>query len=176
MPKNQSWIEQISRVGSPIAIAAIIGYGTWDLILQPLFKSETLSNVCTAKILSVAVNRLSLSPELSTEEPQLPEGLPIAVPAGEKRAITVRLENPDRQPVLFTWKADRGKLNPHGSSASSRAVYTAPKTLMNDPVTVLVQIQGCDAEERSLTLAVVPATPITPIPPMPDVPLPESPP
>ena len=176
MPKNQSWIEQISQIASPIAIAAIVGYGTWDLILQPLFKVEPFSTVCTARILSVSVNRLSLSPELPDDEPQLPGGLPIAVPAGEKRAITVRLENPDRKSVLFTWKADRGKINPQGSSASSRAVYTAPKTLMNDPVTVLVQIQGCDAEERSLTLAVVPATPNTPIPPMPDVPLPASPP
>lgn len=175
MPENQSWIEQISRVGSPIAIAAIIGYGTWDLILRPLVKVETPSNVCTAKILSVAVNRLSLSPEL-TEEPQLPEGLPIAVPAGEKRAITVRLENPDRQPVLFTWKADRGKLNPQGSSASSRAVYTAPKTLTNDPVTVQVQVQGCDLQERFLTIAVVPATQTAPIPPTPAIPLPASPP
>ncbi|MEX0270864.1 hypothetical protein AB3R30_17115 [Leptolyngbyaceae cyanobacterium UHCC 1019] len=159
MPENQSWIDQISRVGSPIAIAAIIGYGTWDLIVQPLFQGETLSNVCTARILSVSVNKLSLNPEFAEDEPQLPEGLPIVVPAGEKRAITVRLENPDRKPVLFTWKADRGKINPQGSSASSRAVYTAPKTLMNDPVSVLVQVQGCDLEERSLTMAVVPATP-----------------
>ncbi|PZV18601.1 MAG: hypothetical protein DCF22_01595 [Leptolyngbya sp.] len=171
MPKNQSWIDQISRVASPIAIAAIIGYGTWDLILQPLFKVDPLSNVCTARILSVSVNRLSLSPELAAEEPQLPEGLPIAVPAGEKRAIIVQVENPDRKPVLFTWKADRGKINPQGSSASNRAVYTAAKTLMNDPVTVLVQVQGCDVEERSLTIAVVPAMPTVPA-----IPLPASPP
>ncbi|MBM0742765.1 hypothetical protein JOY44_14310 [Phormidium sp. CLA17] len=171
MPENQSWIEQISRVGSPIAIAAIIGYGTWDLILQPLFKSETAGNICRARILSVSVNRLSLSPELSAEEPQLPEGLPIAVPVGEKRAITVRLENPDRQPVLFTWKAEYGKLNPQGSSANSRSVYTAPKTLTNDPITVQVQVQGCDLEERSLTIAVVPSTPTAT-----DNPLPTSPP
>jgi hypothetical protein len=176
MPKNQSWIEQMSQIASPIAIAAIVAYGTWDLILQPLFKVNPLSNVCTARILSVSVNRLSLSPELSTEEPQLPEGLPIAVPAGEKRAITVQLENPNRNPVLFTWKADRGKLNPQGSSASSRAVYTAPKTLMNDPVTVQVQVQGCDLEERSLTIAVVPATPTEPTPTLPKIPLPASPP
>jgi len=171
MPENQSWIDQISRFAAPIAIAAIIGYGTWDLILQPLFRVDTISNVCTARILSVSVNRLSLNPELSAEEPQLPEGLPIAVPAGEKRAITVQLENPDRQPVLFTWKADRGKLNPQGSSASNRTVYTAPKTLTNDPVTVLVQAQGCALEERSLTIAVVPASPTTP-----DLPLPVNPP
>lgn len=171
MPENQSWVDQISRVASPIAIAAIVGYGTWDLILQPLFKIEPFSNTCTARILSVSVNRLSLSPELPDDEPQLPEGLAIAVPAGEKRAITVRLENPDRKPVLFTWKADRGKINPQGSSASNRAVYTAAKTLMNDPVTVQVQVQGCDLEERSLTIAVVPATPIAP-----DIFLPESPP
>jgi len=164
MPKNQSWIEQISQIASPIAIAAIVSYGTWDLILQPLFKVEPFSTACTARILSISANRLSLNPEFPDDEPQLPEGLPIAVPAGEKRAITVRLENPDRKPVLFTWKADRGKINPQGSSASSRAVYTSPKTLMNDSVSVLVQIQGCDIEERSLTLAIVPATPIQPPP------------
>jgi hypothetical protein len=164
MPENQSWIDQISRVASPIAIATIIGYGAWDLIIQPLFKVELSSPICRAKILSVSVNRLNLSPELSDNEPQLPEGLPIVVPAGEKRAITVRLENPDRKPVLFTWKADRGKINPQGSSANNRAVYTAPKTLMNDPVSVLVQVQGCDLEERSLTMAVVPKTPTAPVP------------
>ncbi len=162
MPENQSWIDQISRVASPIAIAVMIGYGTWDLILQPLFKVESSSTACTARILSVSANRLSLNSESLDDEPQLPAGLPIAVPAGEKRAITVRLENPDRKPVLFTWKADRGKINPQGSSASSRAVYTSPKTLMNDSVSVLVQIQGCDIEERSLTLAIVPATSIKP--------------
>jgi hypothetical protein len=163
MPENQSWIDNVSRVASPIAIAAIIGYGTWDLILQPLFNVEIVRNACTARVLNVSVNRLGLSPELeSNEEPQLPEGLPIAIPSGEKRAITVQLENPDRQPVIFTWKAKRGNISPQGSSASSRAVYTAPKTLTNDPVTVQIQIQGCEVQERSLTMAVVPSTPTSP--------------
>jgi hypothetical protein len=167
MPERPSWIDKISRVATPIAIAAIISYGTWDLVLQPLFKFENFGNVCNAKILSVSVSRLSLSPELSADEPQLPEGLPIAIPAGEKRAITVQLDNPDQKPALFTWKADRGKINPQGSSASSRAVYTAPKTLMNDPVSVQVQVQGCEIEGRFLTLAVVPATPVIPNVPLP---------
>ncbi|NJP11797.1 MAG: hypothetical protein HC866_21910 [Leptolyngbyaceae cyanobacterium RU_5_1] len=156
MSEKQTWIDRLSRITSPILITAITTYGIWDLAVKPWIK-EPQAEACTTTVTGVFLEELSLKPDQSGKEIEAPEGLPVVVPAREKRAITVRVDNPKGKSVVYNWRATYGNFASPITN-NSRSVYTAPSSLVNDTVSVEARLQGCSTAKRSVKIAVVPST------------------
>lgn len=167
MAKRQTWLEQLNRYVLPLVVVGIGLYGTWDLIVQPLAKFQPPASTCDTNLLTVTVFKPSSTPGQPPKRIQAPKGLPIVVPAGEKRIFSVVVENPEEKSVVYQWRptygqfASRVTIEPEGT-------YTAPRSLVNDTITIEAALQGCAAAKRTIEIAVVPSANI----PLSDQPLP----
>ena len=63
---------------------------------------------------------------------------PIVVPGERIQLRVISATDPDGDTITYTWKANRGTVEPSGPSAASAATYTAPSELGDDKVTVTV--------------------------------------
>jgi hypothetical protein len=170
MAKRQTWLEQINRYVLPLVVVGIGLYGTWDLIVRPLAKIEQPLNVCTTNVIDVAVLKPATQPDQPPRRVQAPEGLPIVVPAGETRLLSIEVENPEQQPVVYQWQATHGQFAAR-ITVENQSAYTAPRSLVNDTITVQATLQGCSPAKRTIDLAIVPSAKA----PMTEQPLPETP-
>lgn len=180
MAKPQTWLEQLNRYGVPLVVAAIGVYGTWDLIVQPWMRVEQPVEVCSTRIFDVAVLKPSPKPEEPPKRIQAPEGLPLVVPAGETRIFSVDMDNPDQKPVVYQWRSTYGQFASR-VTVEGKTTYTAPRSLVNDKITVEATLQGCAPVKRTVELAIVPSAkfplandplpmPLEPPTPMPSIP------
>lgn len=156
MAKRQNWLEQLNRYIVPLVVVAIGIYGTWDLIVQPMMRVEQPVEVCVTRIFDVAVLKPSTKPNEPPKRVQAPEGLPLVVPAGEQRIFSVDVDNPDQKPVMYQWQATHGQFASR-VSVESKSDYTAPRSLVNDKITVEATLQGCSPVKRTVDLAIVPS-------------------
>lgn len=156
MSRKKTWLDQFNRYFLPLLVIGIGVYGTWDLIVLPLLRFEQPVEACTTTITDVAVLRPSTNPDQPPRRVQAPEGLPIVVPAGEKRILAMTIANPDNKAVIHRWQAIHGQFeNP--VSVGNESVYVAPRSLVNDTLTVEATLQGCAAAKRELQTAIVPS-------------------
>lgn len=156
MAKRQTWIEQINRYVFPLVVAAIGLYGTWDLIVQPYMKVDQPVEACTTRVTDVALLKPGAKPDQPPKRIQAPEGLPMVVPAGEKRLLSVVVDNPEQKPVTYQWEATYGRFASQ-ITVEEQTTYTAPRSLVNDTVTVEATLQGCTPVQRTVDLAIVPS-------------------
>lgn len=156
MAKETNWLEQLNRYIVPIVVVGIGIYGTWDLIVQPLIPVDTPSTACSTTVVAVTVLKPSADPSQPPQPVTVTEGLPIVVPAGETRLIEVEIENPDEQSAMYQWKATYGAMESR-VSVGNRMVYTAPRSLVDDTITVEASLQRCIPAKRTLTFAIVPS-------------------
>lgn len=167
MAKRQTWLDQLNRYIFPVLVVAIGLYGTWDLIVLPNARIERPLNVCTTTIADVAVFKLSPKSDQPPKRIQAPAGLPIVVPAGETRILSIDVSNPDEKPVIYQWRATYGQFESR-YSMQNRSAYIAPRSLINDTLTLEATTQGCAAAKRTIEIAVVPSADV----PLLDQPLP----
>lgn len=157
MSRRKNWLNQFNRYFFPLLVVGIGLYGVWDLIVLPFAKFERPVEVCTTTITDVAVLRPSTNPDQPPKRIQAPADLPIVVPAGEKRILSMTIENPDKKSVVHRWRATSGQFeNP--VSVGNESVYVAPRSLVNDTLTVEATLQGCSVAQRTLKFAIVPST------------------
>ena len=169
MAKRQTWVDQLSRIIMPLLVVAIGIYGAWDLVIQPLIPVERLTtNACETTIIDVSVLKPSTNPNQPPKRINAPEGLPIVVPANEKRIISVVINNPNEKPVVYQWKATTGQFESR-VSVDGESTYVAPNSLVNDTITVEATLQGCSFAQRTIKIAVVPSATA----PLGDQPIPE---
>lgn len=156
MANQPTFFERLGQIVPSIAVIAIGAYGTWDLVIKPLVQVEQApTQACITPVTSVVVEKPA-KPGEPAKKIAAPEGLPLVVPAGEKRNISIDVENPDEKPVIYTWKATYGQFSSRVST-NNESTYTAPTALVNDKITVEVRLQGCSAAQRTVTIAVVPS-------------------
>ena len=156
MAKETNWLEQLNRYLVPIVVVGIGIYGTWDLIVQPLLPVDTPLTDCSTTIVAVTVLKPSADPSQPPKPVPVTEGLPIVVPAGETRLIEVEIVNPEEQSAMYQWKATYGAMESR-ISVNNRMVYTAPRSLVDDTITVEASLQRCTPAKRNLTFAIVPS-------------------
>jgi hypothetical protein len=169
MANQPTLFERLSQIVPSIAVIMIGAYGTWDLVVKPLVRVDQIpTEACISPVNTVMVEKPA-KPGVPGKKVAAPEGLPLVVPAGEKRTISVDVENPDGKPVIYTWKATYGTFS-SGVSTDNQSTYIAPTSLVNDKITVEVRLQGCSAAKRTVAIAVVPSAGT----PFPDPTLPNS--
>lgn len=188
MANQPTFFERLGQIVPSIAVILIGAYGTWDLVIKPLVQVEQApTQACVTSVTGVMIEKPA-KPGAPVKQMAAPEGLPLVVPAGEKRTISVEVDNPDEKPVIYTWKATYGQFSSRVTT-DNQATYTAPSALVNDKITVEVRLQGCSMAQRTVTIAVVPSagaplpdptlpnptnSPISdPLAPLPNSPLPE---
>lgn len=156
MANQPTFFERLGQIVPSIAVILIGAYGTWDLVLKPLVQVDQVpTQACVTSVTSVTVEKPAKAGE-PAKQVSAPEGLPLVVPAGEKRTISIDVDNPDQKPVIYTWKATYGQFSSRVST-KNQATYTAPTALVNDKITVEVRLQGCSMAQRAVTIAVVPS-------------------
>lgn len=156
MANQPTFFERLGQIVPSIAVILIGAYGTWDLVIKPLVQVDQAPiQACVTSVTSVIVEKPAKSGE-PAKPVSAPEGLPLVVPAGEKRTISIDVDNPDQKPVIYTWKATYGQFSSRVST-ENQATYTAPTALVNDKITVEVRLQGCSMAQRTVTIAVVPS-------------------
>jgi len=156
MAKRQDWLDQLNRYIAPLAVVGIGLYGTWDLIVQPLVSFAPPTQICVTQVFDVAVLKPSTKPDQPPKRVQAPEGLPIVVPAGEQRIFSVDVHNPDEKPVMYQWQATHGKFASR-VTMEQQTTYTAPRSLVNDTITIETTVQGCSPVRRTINLAIIPS-------------------
>ncbi|EKQ69054.1 hypothetical protein OsccyDRAFT_1661 [Leptolyngbyaceae cyanobacterium JSC-12] len=156
MTKRQTWIDQLNRYVFPLVVVGIGMYGTWDLIIQPLSKVQPPTNTCTTLLVNVTVLKPSSQPGQPPKKIQAPKGLPIVVPAGEKRIFLASVENPDEKSVIYQWRSTYGQFESR-VTMEPQSIYTAPRSLVNDTITLEASVQGCAPAKRTIEIAVVPS-------------------
>jgi len=162
MANPPTLFERLSQTVPSIAVILIGVYGTWDLVVKPLVRVDQVPvEACITPVTNVMVEKPA-KPGVPGKTVAAPEGLPLVVPAGEKRTISVDIENPDEKPVIYTWKATYGTFS-SGVSTENQSTYIAPTSLVNDKITVEVRLQGCSRTKRTVAIAVVPSAG-TPLP------------
>jgi hypothetical protein len=174
---EKSWIEQLNQVVLPIAVVLVGGYGAWDLVIKPWTKETPISEACTPTVTGTYID-IPGKAGRPAKQIKMASNLPAVVPAGEKRSISVQLNNPDDKPVVYTWKATYGRFE-SGVTSDGRSTYIAPPNLVDDSILVEVRMQGCTVVTQTAKIAVTlsastPTQPLgTPIPLNPNLP-PES--
>jgi hypothetical protein len=169
---DESWLEQLSRVVAPVAVVAIASYGAWDLVIQPLLHSRRITeDTCSTRIANIFIEKPGSNPSEPSKKVKAPEDLPLVVPAGEQRPIIIEVENPESESAIYAWNATYGQFNSR-RSAENRAIYTAPRKLINDKLTLEVTVGTCSTAKRTITIAVVPSAsmPLEPLPSVPNSP------
>jgi len=156
MAKPQTWLEQFNRYVIPLGVLGIAVYGTWDLLIQPLMNDRQSLNVCMTQMVEVAVFKPATKLNQSPKRIQAPDGLAIVVPAGEQRLFSATIDNTEELPVTYQWRATYGRFS-NRTTVENKAMYTAPKSLVNDLVTVEATLRGCSATKRTLNFAIVPS-------------------
>jgi hypothetical protein len=156
MANQPTFFERLGQIVPSIAVMLIGAYGTWDLVIKPLVQvDQAPTQACATLVMGVMVEKPA-KPGTSAKKASAPEGLPLVVPAGEKRIISIEVDNPDDKPVVYTWKATYGQFSSRVTT-DNQATYTAPTALVNDKITVEVRLQGCSMAQRTVTIAVVPS-------------------
>jgi len=178
MANRQTWLEQLGRYGFPLLVVGVGIYGTWDLVVSPFMSTlKQPETVCMTTVANVAVFKPSTKPDQPPKPVQATKGLPIVVPAGEKRLISVEVENPDDKSVMYQWRSKYGQFE-SPITTDKQATYTAPRSLINDTITVEATVQGCSAAKRTVELAIVPSANVPlsnqPLPDLPTQPNPTS--
>lgn len=156
MANQPTFFERLGQIVPSIAVMLIGAYGTWDLVIKPLVQVDQVpTQTCATLVTGVMVEKPA-KPGTRAKKASAPEGLPLVVPAGEKRIISIAVDNPDDKPVIYTWKATYGQFSSRVTT-DNQATYTAPNALVNDKITVEARLQGCSVAQRTVTIAVVPA-------------------
>ncbi len=169
MANQSTFFERLGQIVPSIAVMLIGAYGTWDLVIKPLVQvDQAPTQACTTLVTGVMVEKPA-KPGTSAKKTSAPEGLPLVVPAGEKRVISIAVDNPDDKPIIYTWKATYGQFSSRVTT-DNQATYTVPNALVNDKITVEARLQGCSVAQRTVTIAVVPSAGS----PLPDPTLPNS--
>lgn len=167
---NRHWLEQLNHYVVPLMVVGIGAYGAWDLVIRPFVRFEQPAEVCLTTLTDVAVLKPSAKPDQPPKRIQAPKGLPIIVPAGESRLLSIGVDNPDEKPVMYQWRATYGQFTSR-ITTENQSEYAAPRSLINDTVTVEASVQGCSAAKRTIEFAIVPSAKV----PLSDQPLPNLP-
>jgi hypothetical protein len=150
-----SWLERLNQIFVTVAIVAVGSYGTWDLIIRPWAKEAPQVALCTPTITRLALD-LPGKGGKSGKAIAARSDLPVIVPAGEQRGVSVQVENPDDKGVTYNWRATYGTFD-SSVTTDGRAIYRAPNSLVDDTITVEVRMQGCSLVTQTAAIAVVPS-------------------
>jgi hypothetical protein len=145
-------MERVNQVVVPIAIVLVGGYGVWDLVIRPWAKQPPIAEACDSKVTGLYIEIPGKAGRPS-KQIKVSGNLPAVVPAGEKRTISVQLENPSDKPVVYTWRATYGKFE-SGVTTEGRSTYIAPANLVDDSLSVEARIQGCTGATQTAKIAV----------------------
>jgi hypothetical protein len=171
MPEK-TWIERVNQVMVPIAIVGVGGYGAWDLIIRPWSKQAPIAEACATTIAGVYIE-IPGKAGRPAKQIKMSGELPAVVPAGEKRQIQVKVDNPDDKAVVYTWRATYGTFA-STVTTDGESTYVAPANLVDDSLFVEVRRQGCTVATQTAKVAVTlsATTPTEPLPIAPSDPAP----
>jgi hypothetical protein len=156
MTNEPTFFERLGQIVPSIAVILIGAYGTWDLVIKPFVQvNQAPTQACATSLIGVTIEKPAKPGELSKKR-VTPTGLPLVVPAGEKRTISVNVDNPEEKPVVYTWKATYGQFSSRVTT-DNQVTYTAPTALVNDKIILEARLQGCSVAQRIVTIAVVPS-------------------
>lgn len=151
-PNPNPKLKIITKVIVPIVVAVVGAGGFWQilpLILPKVFEPKT----CKIDVSELTVDRKLIETKQSMK-------------------VSIRADNPDGKPILYSWQAVHGQMNPSIRSGSPEATYTAPSKGVDDTISVDITLPNCKSERRSQPISVIissssasPPTVLTPLTP-----------